>query len=159
MSELDLESQNQRLADASSEEILAWAWDTFGSKAAASSSFQTQSVPLLKIISEVCPELPVVFLDTGFHFLDTLSYRDMLQERFGLNIVTARAVMDKKELFARYGKAPYSTNPDLCCYINKVEPMRRAMEGYEGMVSGVRRDQTKQRSGLRTLEREPNVAI
>ncbi len=150
--QLDVESLNQRFENASTEEILEWTWDTFGPLSAASSSFQTQSLPLLHIISCVCPQLPVLFLDTGFHFEDTLGFRDQLQERLGLNIINVHPAIDKKELIARYGSTPYDSNPDLCCYINKVEPMRRAMENYSGWISGIRRDQTKQRQGMKPIQ-------
>lgn len=159
MAEIQLDHWNEKFNSAQPKEILAWAWEQFRPHIAASSSFQTQSVPLLKLISEVCPEMPVVFLDTGFHFLDTLHFRDDLQKMFNLNIRVIKPVMDKEELFKRYGNAPYQTNPDLCCYINKVEPMRRAVEGLQGWISGVRRDQTAQRNNLNVFERQPDGLI
>lgn len=143
---------NDRFEHLTTEEILRWVWQTFGDKAAASSSFQTQSTPLLHIISQVCPALPVIFIDTGFHFPETLTFRDALQERFDLNIVTVRAQIDRAELFRRHGQAPYRSDPDLCCYINKVEPMQRALAGASAWVSGVRRDQTAHRRNLPPLK-------
>ncbi len=147
----DIEDLNERHGQATTEEILEWAWGALGPDVAASSSFQTQSVPLLHIISRACPQMPILFLDTGFHFKDTLAFRDTLRDRLNLNIVEVHAAMSKKELFARYGHAPYESNPELCCYIHKVEPMRRVMENYRGWVSGVRHDQTKGRQGLQPL--------
>jgi len=140
----------------STAEILQWAWDTFGSRVAASSSFQTQSLPLLHLISQVCPRMPVIFLDTGFHFPETLAFRDELQARLGLNLVIARPAIEKSQLIARYGEGLYRHDPDLCCYINKVEPMRRALVGFEAWISGVRRDQTNNRQTLSVLEAQPN---
>lgn len=82
---LDISHFNAHLEQRSAEEILTWAWETFKPRVVASSSFQTQSVPLLYTISRVCPEMPVVFLDTGFHFLEKLAFRDKLQARFRQN--------------------------------------------------------------------------
>ena len=150
--QLDLPLLNKRFEHSSAKEILRWAWDTFGPKAAASSSFQTQSMPLLHLIAQVCPEMPVIFLDTGFHFPETLAFRDELQARFGLNLIIARPSIEKNQLIAQYGEGLYRRDPDLCCYINKVEPMRRALSGFQAWISGVRRDQTVNRQNLPVLE-------
>ncbi|HEY71879.1 MAG TPA: phosphoadenylyl-sulfate reductase [Thermoflexia bacterium] len=152
---LDISHFNDRLDRWSPGDILAWAWETFKPKAIASSSFQTQSVPLLHIIAQVCPEMPVIFIDTGFHFLETLAFRDELQARYGLNIVVVRPAVRKSQLLERYGGGLYRRDPDLCCYINKVEPMQRMLVGMSAWVSGVRRDQTTHRSSLRVLELQP----
>lgn len=91
--------------------------------------------------------MPVIFLDTGFHFPETLSFRDELQARFNLNLVIARPVaVDAGDPIAHKGL--YRQDPDLCCYINKVEPMQSALTGVEGWVNGVRRNQTQSRQKL-----------
>ncbi len=153
--EKELAALNARFEQASAEDILRWAWETFGPSVVASSSFQTQSVPLLHLISRVCPAMPILFIDTGFHFPETLAFRDDLQARYGLNIVTVHPEITKSELFRRYGEGLYRRDPDLCCYINKVRPMQKALEGKLAWVTGVRRDQTAHRAKLRTLELQP----
>jgi phosphoadenosine phosphosulfate reductase len=154
--ELDIPRLNSHFETASTAEILEWAWDAFGSTVVASSSFQTQSLPLLHLIAQVCPKMPVIFLDTGFHFPETLTFRDELQTRLGLNIVIARPAIEKSQLIARYGEGLYRHDPDLCCYINKVEPMRRVVANFKGWISGVRRDQTNNRQQFAVLEAEAN---
>lgn len=156
MPDLDFAFLNEQFEQQSPAAILRWSWEVFGPHIAASSSFQTQSLPLLHLISEVCPEMPVVFLDTGFHFPETLTFRDELQERFKLNIVVARPAIEKSQLLARYGEALYRRDPDLCCYLNKVEPMQRVVAGLRAWISGVRRDQTEYRHGLQILEPQPS---
>ena len=94
---LNIPHLNEHLENAPAIEILQWAWDTFGSKVAASSSFQTQSVPLLHMISQVCPAMPVIFLDTGFHFPETLNFRSQLQDLLNLNIIVARPAIEKSQ--------------------------------------------------------------
>jgi phosphoadenosine phosphosulfate reductase len=154
-SEHDLVDLNKQFESASAAEILAWAWQTFQPYIAVSSSFQTQSVPLLHLISQVCPEMLVIFLDTGFHFPETLAFRDELQARFQLNLVIVRPTIEKKQLVARYGEGLYRRDPDLCCYIHKVEPMERVLTGLYAWVSGLRRDQNGLRQNLPILEPEP----
>lgn len=141
------------LAGAHPSDILSWAVEHFGGRIAASSSFQTQSVPLLHMISRVTPDLPVVFLDTGFHFPETLAFRDRLVEEWGLNLRIAKPGQPHEGFILRHGPDLYRRDPDLCCYVNKVEPMRRAMQGLDAWISGVRRDQTAERSGVEVVER------
>lgn len=145
-------SLNERFERQSPDEILRWTWETFGSKAAASSSFQPQGLPLLHLIARVCPEMPIIFLDTGFHFPETLTFRDEMTEHLKLNLVVVRPIIEQSELVARYGQGLYRRDPDLCCYINKVEPMQRAVADLQAWVSGVRRDQTAHRQQLSILE-------
>jgi phosphoadenosine phosphosulfate reductase len=152
--DLDIPDLNDRLERLHPAEILEWAWATFAPHIAASSSFQTQSLPLLHLISQVCPDMPIIFLDTGFHFPETLQFRDELQARLRLNIVVVRAAVEKSQLLARYGEGLYRRDPDLCCYINKVEPMQRATVDLQAWISGVRHDQTEHRNNLRILEPE-----
>jgi phosphoadenosine phosphosulfate reductase len=152
MVNLDITHLNDQFDPLPPADILRWAWATFAPDIAASSSFQTQSLPLLHLISQVCPQMPVIFLNTGFHFPETLRYRDELQALLKLNLIIVRPAVEKSELMARYGEGLYRRDPDLCCYINKVEPMRRARAGLKAWISGIRRDQTEYRNGLRILE-------
>jgi phosphoadenosine phosphosulfate reductase len=152
LTESEIAAYNARFETASPDVILEWAWGNLGPNLAASSSFQTQSVPLLHLISETCPDMPIIFLDTGFHFPETLRFRDDLIDRFGLNVEVMHPEIEKDELFERHGESPYRTDPDLCCHINKVEPMQRALEGRSAWINGVRKDQTQQREQLEVLE-------
>lgn len=133
-------------------EIVRAAVQEYGPDVAMSSSFQTQSVPLLHIVSRVAPEVPVIFLDTGYHFPETISFRDRLVEEWGLNLEVMTAQISRDTFIQRYGDDLYSRDPDLCCYINKVEPMERATEGLDAWISGIRRDQTDNRSDIQILE-------
>jgi phosphoadenosine phosphosulfate reductase len=139
------------LEESPAEEIVAWAAEQFGDGLAMSSSFQGQSLPLLHLVSRVAPRTPVVFLDTGFHFPETLAFRDRIVKAWGLNLVVARHQPDPGEdAYARMDL--HRQDPDLCCHIHKVEPMRRAMEGRSAWLSGVRRDQGPTRASLRVVE-------
>jgi phosphoadenosine phosphosulfate reductase len=136
----------------SAPQIIAWAAAHFGDEVVVSSSFQTQSLPLLHIVSQVAPELPVLFVDTGQHFADTLAYRDQLAALLGLNVRVVRAALSRQEVNARYGDDLYRRDPDLCCYLNKIEPMERALHGARAWISGVRRDQTTNRRSFQVVE-------
>ena len=147
---------NAQFDGAAPETIIAWAADRFMPRLAATSSFQTQSVALLHLISVVRPDLPVIFLDTGYHFPETLAYRDQLVAQLGLTLRIARPAASPAETARRHGDALYRRDPDLCCYINKVEPMQRALADLDAWISGIRRDQTAARAAVRTVEGLPD---
>lgn len=145
---VDAATANETLEEMSTVRILEWAYRMFGKELAVSSSFQTQSMPLLHLVAHCIPHVPVLFLDTGFHFPETLEFRDRLAEEWGLNVLDLRYGNGSGEghqaFRARYGNL-YERNPDECCRLNKVEPMNRALRGYRAWISGIRRDQTELR--------------
>jgi phosphoadenosine phosphosulfate reductase len=152
MTEAELEELNQRFEAAPPDEILAWAVERFWPEIVVSSSFQTEGLPLLHLVSQIKPDLPVIFLDTGYHFPETLAFRDRLVAEWGLNLRVVAAAMSRSDFIRQYGDDLYRSNPDLCCYLNKVEPMARSIAGLSAWISGVRRDQTQARADLEILE-------
>lgn len=152
MVELNLATVRERLEAAHPEEILRWTKDRFHPSVAMSSSFQTQSVPLLHLVSNAYPALPIIFLETGYHFPQTLSFRDQLVEEWNLNLREMRGDKER-ERAAQDGPQPlYKTDPDTCCHINKVRPMNRALQDYDAWVSGIRRDQSPERADIEIVE-------
>jgi len=150
---------NQQFENTDPSAIIAWAAERFMPRLAATSSFQTQSVALLHLISVVRPDIPVIFLDTGYHFPETLAYRDQLVERFGLTLRVVSSAMNRTDFIRQYGDALYRRDPDLCCHINKVEPMQRALEDLDAWITGIRRDQTANRAAAQTIEQLPDGRI
>jgi phosphoadenosine phosphosulfate reductase len=149
------------LEDASAQEILLWAAASFAGHIAVSSSFQTQSVPLLHMLATTAPQLPVLFLDTGYHFPETIAFRDRLVRKWSLNLEVLRAGDTSAEASPAGGPPLYVTNPDLCCDIHKVAPMRAAMGRYRALISGIRGDQSAVRAQAQIVEtnREGRVRI
>lgn len=149
---ISVEKANKRLCDAHAGEILAWAVDRFAPDVAMSSSFQTQSLPLLHLVSRVAPDLEILFLDTGFHFPETVAFRDRLIREWGLNVRNLR----RQAVHSSNGGAQtpdlYRADPDFCCHMNKVEPMRLATEGLTAWISGIRRDQSEARRDITVVE-------
>lgn len=141
------------------QEIITWAVETFCPDLAASSSFQTQSVPLLHMISEIRPEMRVFFLDTQYHFWDTLLFREQLQREMGLNVVDLNADKSWWPFLRRFGRKLVDEDPDLCCFIRKVQPIQKGVEGLNAWITGIRRDQTKERASARILELQPDGLI
>ncbi len=101
--------------------------------------------------------MPVFFLDTGFHFQETLAFRDRLVKELGLELKVLKPEIGHGNSKRRHGEL-YRSDPDLCCYINKVEPMKLARRELKAWISGIRRDQSRQRSRTPIVSRLPDGA-
>ena len=109
------------------------------------SSFQAECVVLTHIAREVRPDIPVLFLDTFHHFPQTLEYRDMMTERYGLNLINLRAKEPSVGLWER-------ESTTACCQRHKVEPLFAALDGYDTWLTALRRDQSASRATLQQVE-------
>ncbi|MEO2167898.1 MAG: phosphoadenosine phosphosulfate reductase family protein, partial [bacterium] len=116
---VDLKAQNQLAEEQSPEEILAWVTSTWAPDAVLTMSFQHEGVVIAHMLRQIAPATPVLFIDTGYHFPETLAYRDELVEHFGLQIRNLSSAMPRGEFLAQYGDTLYESDPDLCCKINK----------------------------------------
>lgn len=128
---------------ASAEAIIEWAVETFCSRFCVTSSM-TDSV-LAHLASRVAPGIDVVFLDTGYHFAETLGTRDAVAATLPVNVVTLSPAISVREQDGQYGKDLYETNPDLCCALRKVAPLKQGLDGYDAWATGLRRDETHDR--------------
>ena len=128
--------------------------DLFPGRIALVSSFGANSVVLLHMVAQIDPTTPVLFVDTGQHFEETLAYRDQLVARLGLtNLVGAEP--DRATLAAEDPeKFLFASDPDRCCDIRKVQPLARALEGYDAWITGRKSFQTATRSRVPLFEAE-----
>ncbi len=149
---LDLDATNAELATATPEAILEWTWKRFQPDVILTCSFQHDGVVLAHMLTRIAPQARIVFVNTGFHFPETLAYRDALAARFGFNLVELHPVMPRAEFAQKHGLDLYARNPDLCCQINKVEPLRQYLPGVRAWINGRRRDQAATRSAIRIVE-------
>jgi phosphoadenosine phosphosulfate reductase len=133
-------------------EILKWAVETIP-RLAVATSFQSSGLVILHQLLTIQPDLPVLFLETGFHFPETLAFKDEIRDMWGINLVELRGEHGSAEAQAKlYGPELYKKDPDRCCAINKVEPLQKALENYDGWISGLRRDQSPMRAGTAIVE-------
>ncbi len=136
----------------SAEALLRWAVERFAPRLVMTSSFGPEGIVLIDLLSRVKSDIPVIYLDTGFHFAATTAVKDAVRERFNLNLIEQRATLSIEQQAALYGSELYRTQPDLCCQIRKVEPLREALHGYEGWLVALRRDQSATRANIRKIE-------
>ena len=131
--------------------ILAWAAAVVP-RFVVTSSFGADSAVLLHLVSQVAPQVPVLFLDTGFHFDETLTFRRDLGRRLGLSVLDLRPDLSVTQQAARYGDELYRRDPDVCCQLRKTVPLRRALQSFDGWATGVRRAQTPERAATPVVE-------
>jgi phosphoadenosine phosphosulfate reductase len=110
-------------------------------------SFQAEDVLLTKLALELDPKIPVLFLDTGYHFRETYDYRDKIATAWGLNLINLLPAKTVAEQEAEFGKL-YESAPDRCCGLRKVEPLFKAVAEYRVWITGLRREQAKSRAAL-----------
>lgn len=152
---------NARYGQLGASDVIALAVEElFREKLALVSSFGSESVVLLHLVSEIDPRVPVLFIDTGRLFDETIAYRHEVTERLGLHDV--RTIRPAEERLAALDpvKALWMTNPDLCCRIRKIEPLGKAITGFDAWLTGRKRFQTSGRSALSLFEADgPRIKI
>lgn len=109
------------------------------------SSFQADCVVLTHMVREAAPDIPILFLDTFHHFAETLTYRDELAQKWGLNLISLRAAEPRPGLWRL-------ESTDACCKRHKVEPLFSALEGYDVWLTALRREQSPSRASLQSIE-------
>jgi len=125
---------------APAEDIVEWAVATFGVRFAITSSMG--DAVLSHLAGTVAPGIDVVFLDTGYHFAETVGTRDAVEATLPVNLINVRPVQSVAEQDATYGNDLFARDPDLCCALRKVEPLQDALAGYDAWATGLRRRET-----------------
>jgi len=115
------------------------------------SSFQVECMALVHLLIQQKPDIPVLFLDTGYHFPETYEYRDRMTERYGLRLVNLLPKITVAEQESQFGILN-QTAPDRCCGIRKVEPLFAGLENYQIWFTALRRDQSPTRAGLKEVD-------
>jgi phosphoadenosine phosphosulfate reductase len=144
------ERGGRELEGASALEILTWADEQFGPSWAVASSMADAVVPSLA--AKVRPGVDILFLDTGYHFAETIGTRDAVAATLPVNIRTLTAKQSVEEQDASFGARLYERNPDQCCALRKVMPLRKALKDYSAWASGLRRDEADTRKDVRVVE-------
>ncbi|MGW7707365.1 phosphoadenylyl-sulfate reductase [Streptomyces sp. NPDC054771] len=134
----------RELEDASAPEILTWAADTFGGRFCVTSSMEDAVVAHLA--SRVFPGVDVVFLDTGYHFPETIGTRDAVEAVMDVDVITLTPRQTVAEQDAEYGPKLHDRDPDLCCKLRKVQPLQEGLTGYTAWATGLRRDESPTRA-------------
>ncbi len=130
--------------EADAQAVIAWAVREFGPYMAVASSMQ--DTVLSHLVAEQFPFVDVLFGDTGYHFAETLGTRGAVEIELDVNVVDVRPELAVAEQDAKYGPKLHDRDPEACCAMRKVAPMKKALEGYEAWATGVRREETAARA-------------
>ena len=134
------------------ERILAWAFDTFGEAVAISSAFGVEGMALIDMASRVHQNFRVFTLDTEFLFPETYNLMDQVEQRYDIRIERVYPLTSPEDQERAYGPALWQRDPDQCCNLRKVEPMRRKLSELQAWITSIRRDQTADRAGAGKVE-------
>jgi phosphoadenosine phosphosulfate reductase len=138
-------------ADPSS--IIEWAAETLGrDRLVVATSFGPSGMVNLHMLAGIAPEVPVVFVDTLYHFEETLELANVVSERFGLDVRIYRPAESRREFERQHGERLWERDLDRFHELTKVKPMERALEGVSGWITGRRRDQSTSRADMPHVE-------
>ena len=163
LSDQEIADLNLGFEEAQPSDILAWALEKSGlQEIAIASAFQTEGTVVIHMATQIRPDVPILFLETGFQFAETLAFKERLTEQLGLNVrdLVGEYSVDRQE--AEFGARLFESNPEACCEINKVRPMFEALRGLDAWVTSVRRDSSPTRAATPIVERydlEPDRPI
>jgi phosphoadenosine phosphosulfate reductase len=132
--------------------VLEWAFDKFADRVAISSAFGPEGMVLIDIASRLHRSFRVFTLDTELLFPETYNLMDRIEQRYGVAIERVYPLLSPEEQERAYGKALWSRDPDSCCNLRKVEPLRRKLGELQAWITSIRRDQTATRAGAAKIE-------
>ncbi|QJY47223.1 phosphoadenylyl-sulfate reductase [Pseudonocardia broussonetiae] len=153
--ELDLRATAERGAaelgpDATAQQLLDWAARTFGGRLIVASNMQ--DAVLVDLAAKAAPGVEVLFLETGYHFAETIGTRDAVEHVYDVRIVNAQARRSVAQQDLEFGKDLFARDPGACCAMRKVEPLQDTLAGYDAWVTGVRRVEAPTRAGTPLIQ-------
>lgn len=152
MNVMDRVAEAKHLTGAPPERILTWAFENFGDSVTIASSFGVEDVMLIDMATRITATPDVFFLDTDLLFHETYQTVDAMEARYPIRLRRIRPELSLGQQAEQFGEALWSRTPDACCHIRKVQPLNRALAGYQAWVTGVRREQSPTRAHAEAVE-------
>jgi phosphoadenosine phosphosulfate reductase len=121
---------------------------------AIASSFSVEDTIIIDMATKIEPQIKVLYIDTAFHFKETDEVIQALRKKYDLNLVKYSSLLSLEEQKLKYGPALYERDPDLCCQLRKVEPIKRALHELDAWIAGLRREQSSTRRNIQQVEQE-----
>ncbi|MEZ6048121.1 MAG: phosphoadenylyl-sulfate reductase [Planctomycetaceae bacterium] len=158
MTQKDLEERNQQLEERTPQELIEWAKDVFGKRLAAISAMQSAGSIVCCMLGQLNLKIPVLFVDTGVLFQETLETRDRIQNEYGLEIITLQPKQTMAEQIQEKGVL-YLTpeGQEECCDLRKSEPLHAVADQYDGIISSLRRGDGGKRAKMPILSIDPKM--
>jgi phosphoadenosine phosphosulfate reductase len=159
----DVATLNARFEAAEPQDIVRWALESSGlERIAIASAFQAEGTCVIHMATRIRPDVPILFLETGYQFTETLAFRDRLVEALGLRVVNLRGEYTPERQAAELGPRLFEREPERCCELNKVRPMLEALRGLDAWITALRRDSAPTRADTPIVDRyelEPGTWI
>jgi phosphoadenosine phosphosulfate reductase len=141
------------------EQVLHWAYETFGQDVAIASAFGPEGIVVIDIAARVWPRVRVFVLDTSFLFPETYRLIEQVEQRYGIEVERVLPSLSPEEQAQTHGSELWTSDPDLCCRIRKVEPLERKLAHLKAWVTAIRREQTPARADARKVEWDPTLRV
>lgn len=145
--------------DWSPEQVLSWAFRSFGNRVAICSAFGVEGMVLIDMASRVRKDFRLFTVDTEFLFPETYNLMEKIEERYGITIERAYPLLSPEVQERLHGTALWARDPDQCCNLRKVEPLRRKLRELDAWITSIRRDQTVVRANARKIEWDANFGL
>ncbi|MDQ7056071.1 MAG: phosphoadenylyl-sulfate reductase [Persephonella sp.] len=133
------------------QELLKWVYENF-SNVGFTSSFSAEDVSIIHMIKNIKPDALIIFIDTDYHFIETYQLVERIKKEWNINLKVIKPEITVEEQINLYGEKLYERDPDKCCQIRKVKPLKRALEGLDVWITGMRRDQSPTRANIGKVE-------
>jgi phosphoadenosine phosphosulfate reductase len=158
-SDAEIAALQQAAENWTPQQVLDWAFSTFGNRVAISSAFGVEGMVLIDTASKVRADFRLFTLDTEFLFPETYNLMDRIESRYGITIEKVYSMLSPEEQERTQGAALWAREPDLCCNFRKVEPLRRKLGELSAWITSIRRDQTSVRAGAKKIEWDPKFGL
>ncbi len=155
----DLEAKAAELEVAQPEAVLRWAVEEFGPDIALATGFGAEGCVLVAMLSNISRDTRIFYLDTDLLFPETYALRDQLEMRYGVRFERRATRLSLSDQAIEYGERLWERQPDLCCQLRKVEPLREMLSGLRAWVTAIRRDQSPERAGVGVMERDEKYGL
>ncbi len=155
MTSPDFKTLSDSFEAKSPQDLLGYAIETYHPKIVLACSFGAEDVVLVDMVHRINPSVPLFYLDTDFLFPETYATRDRVIEQYGLKptqVLQVKSLLAPQKQAASYGDALWTSNPDQCCQLRKVEPLTRVLQGYDAWITGIRREQAPSRADAGLVE-------
>jgi phosphoadenosine phosphosulfate reductase len=155
----ELKLVSDSFEDADPKEVLKWSAETFGSTVAMATGFGAEGCALIDMIAKASPDLRIFYLDTDLLFPETYELKEKIEARYGIRLERRATNISLEEQTIKYGDRLWENQPDECCRIRKVEPLKRMIDGLDAWITAIRRDQSPARANAGIVERDKKFNI
>ena len=157
--ERDLKTTSDEFEKASPQAVLRWAIEEFSPDVALATGFGAEGCVLVSMLSTINPATRIFYLDTDLLFPETYALRDQLEARYGVHFERRATTVSINDQAAQYGERLWERQPDLCCCLRKVEPLREMLKGLRAWITAIRRDQSPVRAVTDLVERDEKFGL